>query len=115
MKKYSHELKKYVTEAELELEKQRKLKRRESCKGGRPHDWIEVLPYGVEAGPTYQGVPEPYYDAEKAIESFTKSQYQKLDAIGIIVKRYKSFRNRSWRSWMCSVCHKQEHKEKTPA
>lgn len=44
MKKYDRESKKYLLEEEFE----RKSKRRELCKGGKPHDWELCLPpYGV--------------------------------------------------------------------
>lgn len=116
MKKYSTEQRKYISEAEYDLEQQRKLKKRDKCRGGRPHDWVEVLPWGVEAGPTYQGIPEPYYEAEKAIREFEEKKYQELEAIGIIVRRYKGHMHRmkEWRHWMCSVCMKKDYTEKAP-
>lgn len=105
MKHYDRASKKWITEEERDL----KLKKRDACKGGRPHDYVEVLPYGVEANDKYQGLTQPYYDAEEAIKAFTEKKYAELAAIGIIVRPH-GWWPRNYRRYMCSVCHKQTTK-----
>lgn len=107
MKHYDREKKKYVTEEERDA----KLKKREKCKGGRDHDYVEVLPWGAEMGDGYKGDPQPYYDAQEAIEKFTEKKYDELKEQGIIVKYRRPWhRSLEFRLFMCSVCHKRTSK-----
>lgn len=108
MKKYNRETKKWEDEKEIE----KKLKKRDTCKGGREHDWLEMLPWGIEALPNYKGLPEPYYDTEKAIAEFSEKKYKELENIGIRVNRYNSFKNVSYRHYLCSVCNKKMYQYK---
>lgn len=108
MKEYDRQSKSWDTPEE----KERKLKKRKSCKGGREHDWVEILPpYGVEATSHYKGNTQPYYDAENAIADFTERTYKKLaEEHGIVVRRTP------WRpqirEYMCSICHKKSYGKK---
>lgn len=113
MKKvYDRKSGKYITEEES---KKGSLKRRETCKGGRPHDWIEMLPtYLAEALPNYKGSPEPYYDAEEKIADYTARVYMTLEKEhGIKVKSRNSIWRPRMREWMCSVCHKKDYSKRT--
>ena len=105
---YDPQSKKWLTEEEH----QRKYKKRASCKGGREHDWVHVLPQGVEALPHYKNDPEIYYTYEKAIEEYTNKMWAELEEKHGIKSRY----GRGWRSFrhdmrfhICSVCHKQKY------
>ncbi len=104
MKQYDRQKKEWVSEEELI----RRKKARERCRGGNEHDYVEVLPYGVEATDAYAGDPTPFHDAELAIREFTEKKHAELAEIGIVVKRrgYNPFR---YRSFMCSVCKKGKH------
>lgn len=89
------------------------LAKRKLCKGGREHDWVEVLPWGVEAiEGVYNGDPEPYYLGELAIKEFENKIYEDLRSIGIEVGYYRSvisdLKNDS-RHYICSVCGKKDY------
>lgn len=93
------------------------LKKRETCKGGRPHDWVEVLPYGMEAiEGVYQGDTEPYYLGLKAIKEFEQHIYEELEKIGIKQSGRHFSVSDLWhdrsRPYMCSVCHKKDYRNK---
>lgn len=106
MKKvYNRVTKRWETEEEINI----KLKKRETCKGGREHDWVRVLPYGVEALPHYNGDVEPYYQAEQLIYDMTNKTYDALETIGIKVRR-GGFRvsHLNTRSEICTVCKKKQ-------
>ena len=102
MKRYDRESKKHISEEEY----QGKLKRRKLCKGGKPHDWVEVLPYGVSTNELYNGTTGPYYEAEKAIREFTKQKHDELAALGIFISERWSREVRKERPHICSVCKK---------
>lgn len=105
MKKvYNRTTKRWETEEEINI----KLKKRETCKGGREHDWVRVLPYGVEALPHYNGDVEPYYQAEKLIYEITNKTYDALETLGIKVRRVGLYSYRqNTRSEMCTICKKK--------
>lgn len=109
MKKvYDRKSGKYITEEE----KQGSLKKRETCKGGRPHDFVEVLPFGAEALPSYKGTPQPYYDAENRIAEYTETVYKNLEREhGIKIGKSRAIWRPRLRHWLCSVCHKQQYSE----
>lgn len=108
MKEYDRESKSWLTEEEVTNVK----KKREKCRGGREHDYVQVLPYGVEALPNYSGNAEAYYDTQLAIAEFTEKQYQKLQEEHGIKTRTGYIQNlrTSYRTAMCSVCHKKKYK-----
>lgn len=104
MKEYDRQSRKWIGKDEAE----KKRNKREKCKGGRDHDYVEVLPYGVEAGEGYAGDPQPYYDAQEAIADFTDKKNAELAAIGIITKG-RAWRPTTFRIAVCSVCMKQKY------
>lgn len=105
---YDRQSKKWLTDEEY----QRKYKKRQTCKGGREHDWVQVLPYGVEALPHYKGDPEIYYRYEQEIEEFTRAKRAEMEEKHGIKSRYSSgfsdFRKKM-RNFVCSVCLKQKY------
>ncbi len=108
MKHYDRTLKKWVSDEDPQL----KVKKRDTCKGGRPHDYVEVLPYPYEADERYQGSLAPLYEALKAIADFEDAQFQKLAEIGIL-RRGKSWRGfEQARYFICSVCGKKHYSYK---
>ena len=108
-KVYDQKSKRWMTDEEY----QRKYKKRQTCKGGREHDWVKVLPHGVEAIlPTYKGDAELYYVIEKEIEDFKEKKLKELEEKHGIKSRYSSGFSRftqQRRIFMCSVCHKQKY------
>lgn len=113
MKHYDREQKRWVDAAE----KQGNLDKRKLCRGGREHDWVEVLPWGVEAVEgVYQGNPQPYYDAEDAIDRFTAEKYRELEELGILSNYKRGFygSRASIRHYICSVCRKKDYKKRSP-
>jgi len=67
MKKYDREKREWVSEEEYEARQ----KKRALCKGGREHDFVEVLPWGYEALEGYQGDTSPVFEVEREITEFT--------------------------------------------
>ena len=91
------------------------LKKRALCKGKRPHDWVQILPYGMEAiEGVYNGDPEPYYLAMAAIEEFEQHIYEELDKIGIrkTVRPFSTWFKDDLRPFKCSVCGKLDFQKK---
>lgn len=91
------------------------LKRKKTCKGGREHDWVEVLPWGYEAvDGVYNGIPEPVYEMRRAIQALEREWGDKLLALGIASKsRWQSkFDRVELRHYICSVCYKKDYREK---
>ncbi len=109
MKKvYDRTSKRWLTEEEY----QGKYKKRESCKGGREHDWVMCLPHGFEATPAYKGNPEACYAMEEEIERFTEEKAKELEAKEGIKSTYtRGFRDfrMKMRQYFCTVCEKQKY------
>lgn len=104
MKKYDREKKEWISEDE-HISRQKKRDKR--CHGGKEHDFVEVLPYGVEANEKYQGSTEPYYKALKEIDAFVDKKHEELAQLGILI-RTKPWRP-NMRMFMCSVCKKKRY------
>lgn len=104
MKEYNRKTKKWEEATDI------KLKKRSTCKGGREHDWVHILPYMVEALPHYCGDAEKYYDIQKEIADFTDLKEKELrDVYGIDTKRF-AWRPKESRVYICSVCGKKDYK-----
>ena len=89
------------------------LKRKKTCKGGQPHDWVAVLPSNYEAVEgVYQGSVEPLYDSFKELSDLRVLLTAKLASQGIIEKRGYSlgWRNDSYREYICATCGKKDHR-----
>lgn len=107
MKKYDRVKKEWVSEEELG---RRTKARQKTCKGGKEHDYVEVLPYGAEATAEYKGSTEQYYDAEKKLEELADKLEKSLLAQGIVARLKPHRWGKDYRRLMCSVCHKQTTK-----
>lgn len=107
-KVYDRLSKKWLTDEEY----QRKYKKRQTCKGGREHDWVMFLPHGFEATPEYKGHPEACYDMEEKIEAYTEKLAKELEEKEGIRSTYtrglRHFRMKM-RQYYCTVCKKQKY------
>ncbi len=106
MKEYNRTTKKYE---EVTTEKVSVLKKRELCKGQRPHQMVQVMPpYGFK----YAGVEltdeqiEQYYQSKERLLAFENKELEILNSIGIPEKR--GWRNEVTRYKRCEVCGKKE-------
>lgn len=105
--KYDRDTKKWVTDEEY----QGKIKKRKHCKGGRPHDFVLMLPWGFEAiEGKYKGNAEVAYALEEQVEKYRQTLIEKLEAEeGIIMKTLRTFNFSQYRTYTCSVCGKTVH------
>ncbi len=104
MKQYNRTTKKYEEEVVNP-----KLKKRDTCKGGKPHDWVLTLPYGYEHIEGLYTDAEPVYAAEEALDAMERTLHEELEKVGIRRKftygRYSISGRR--REYICSVCGKK--------
>lgn len=108
MKKYDRITKKYVPEEELAA--RIKLKKPDTCKGGKEHDFVLVLPERVTTKTSILGidVAEQYYAIEKERNDMNKEYDQKLKDLGIFSRCGWPFDRGSIRHYVCSVCGKKK-------
>lgn len=106
MKRFDRETKEYVTEEEYARRYSNRNKK--TCRGGRPHDYVLVLPLWIKTTEQYKLNPVVYYDAMDRIDDFTREQSEELARHGILVRHY-GYPSRP-RLYVCSVCNKQEYK-----
>jgi hypothetical protein len=107
-RKYDKKSRRWLTDEEY----QRKYKKREACKGGREHDWVKVLPFGLEALPHYKGDAEVYYEYEKRIDDFEEEMNKELEEKHGIRRRYSrgiSGLRLARREYICAVCKKHKY------
>jgi hypothetical protein len=83
------------------------LKKRELCRGKKPHDFQLVMPdYLVRNNPDLSlELVEKFYESEQRIIDFTNNESRELGKLGVFVKRW----NRPvMKYYQCSVCGKKE-------
>lgn len=87
------------------------LKKRELCRGGKPHDFQLVLPqYRTHSNPNVsQEAIKAYYDTEDAIQEFSVAKAKELlDKYGINMRQYSFFGHQT--RWIeCTVCGKRDY------
>ena len=108
MKKYIREKKKWVSVEEYDRFYSKK---KEGCRGGKPHDFLLVLPdYLAKWDGKSPYNAKAYYDKMDERREFIKKQEDELLVLGIIC-RENSWRvmSRETRRLMCSVCKKQDY------
>jgi len=106
MKKYDREKKKWVEETDIN----KKLKKRELCRGGKEHDYVLVLPEHVTYTEDYKHNPEAYYAILDEIEEFSLKAMERITALGVVSKYYSMpSKYRRVRLYLCSVCKKKHH------
>lgn len=100
-----------MSDEEYEAYKAKKRKDPKICRGGKPHDFILVLPFHVTYDPnTYKFNPDEYYKIMDEEAERAEEVDRKLAAIGV-KKKYSSWRHRETRCYICSVCKKQRYGE----
>ena len=107
MKKYDSKLRKWVSIEEYE--RTHKPRDKKVCRGGKPHDYILVLPYYTDYDSTYKHNPQEYYKMMDERKEFIDNQNKEFEAMGIKPKRYWGDGRRESRLYMCSVCKKSEY------
>lgn len=91
------------------------LKKKETCRGGKPHDYQLVLPsYGVTKvlgrEPTEVEV-QKYYEYEDDLYHYEKALREKLTQETGLTVRYGNMFSRLNRHLQCSVCGKREYQD----
>lgn len=112
MKEYDREKKKWVSVDAKEREL--KLKKRKMCRGGRPHNFVLVLPMYVHFNELYKFNPEEYYKIMEEYDAFIDEQDQKFKKLGIVTRFGGGLYGRN-KTYMCSVCKKVEYNLKQNA
>lgn len=105
MKVYNREKKRWISQEEHERLK--KPRDKKVCRGGKPHDFVLVLPtWGVKWDGVSPYDAEAYYKAMEERAEFIEKQNQALAKKGIIVRD----RTRTeTKYYVCSVCKKQDY------
>ena len=104
MKKYNRTTKKWEEEVVNP-----KLKQRDTCKGGKPHDWVLTLPFGYEHIEGLYTDAEPVYEAFEALQAMYDTLHRELEKVGI-VRKSRLLWSKDYtrtREYMCSVCGKR--------
>lgn len=109
MKKYDRETKKYVED----LNSGKSAKKRKLCRGGKPHDFVLVLPPMITYTDAYKFKPEIYYESHERVRQFLISEDQHLLKNGI-TSRFQNWRGSALRHYACTVCGKTDYKEVKP-
>ena len=108
MKEYNRKTRKYE---EPSTEKVGDLKKRELCRGKKPHDYELALPAYVKTigDVTPEGIAK-YYEVEDEIDVFCNEKAEELER-AYNIKR-SNFANilRRRREYRCRVCNKLEYK-----
>lgn len=103
-KEYNRITKKY----EKTTEQVGDLKKRDTCKGKREHDYCLTLPEYMIRYLTRDITPEAiivYYETEEAVYDFEKKIAEKLEKYGIRQHRYSGTPSKYY---VCSVCGKKK-------
>lgn len=109
MKQYRRDAKKHMSDEEYEAYKAKKRRDPQICRGGKPHDYVLVLPYHVSYTSEYKFNPEEYYRLCDELTAQMIENREKIKAMGV-TSRYGNWRERKeTRYYMCSVCKKQKH------
>ena len=103
MKQYDRKLKKWVEEKE----KVGSLKRPETCKGKKPHDWVLLIPSMISKHkPFSKEEVARYYEIEAGRKALEKSYNEELAELGL-ESRYWSYELRKF--YKCAKCGKEKY------
>lgn len=98
---------KYKRQVDLaEFERSGSLKKRELCRGQRPHNFVLVMPEGITPTKDYRGDPNVYYKLMDERITFLEDLYKRLTAAGIET-HYKPWYVANRKLWVCTVCGKR--------
>jgi len=108
MKEYNRQTKKYE---EKSTEQIGDLKKRELCRGKKPHEWLFVIPdysRSHKNDDLPQIVVEFFYYKMKLLDEYRKNLQQEFDEVGINF-RFGSHFIEKHKHRRCSVCGKQDY------
>lgn len=109
MKQYRRDAKRHMSDEEYEVYKAKGRKDPKICRGGKPHDYVLVLPFHVTFDPAiYKFNPEEYYRLKDELTALIEKHNEKIVAMGV-TSRYRSWERRETRYYICSVCKKQKY------
>ncbi len=104
LKKYNRKTKKWEEEKNTETS----LKKRETCRGGKPHIMELVFPTYIDfTGDITSSKVEKYYKLEKQKEDYLKKHNEQLLAIGIHSRIWNEFGVIKY--LQCSICGKKDY------
>ncbi len=106
MKKYDRNKKEWVSQEEYD----KRMNQRDTklCRGKKPHDFVLILPYGVEYQPTYEFNPHEYYKICDERYVYLESLKERFAAIGI---KERFYTHKESRMYICSVCKKHKYQD----
>ena len=102
MKHYDRKLKKWVTEEKPMTS----LKRPETCKGKKPHEWVLMIPkhVGTRRSLFKEEIAE-YYKIKEEHAQADRDFGDRYDKIGVNMRYYYG---ESYRFYKCAVCGKEK-------
>lgn len=105
MKEYNRKTKKW----ENITEQVPVLKKKSTCKAGRPHNFVLVLPFSLTQKRDDYDTKTilAYYESEDRICEIQKTEFEFQKSLGIDIPRYIFYRNT--RYYKCDVCGKKEY------
>ena len=103
MKQYDRIQKKYVEVVDKPVGS---LKRPETCKGKKPHDWVLMIPKHVSTRRTlYKEEIAEYYKIKEDHAQADRDFGERYDKIGVNMRYYYG---ESYRFYKCAVCGKEK-------
>ena len=104
MKEYNRQTRKW----EEKTTGQGKFTQRDTCKGGRPHDYILSLPSYIKITDAIQpeAIPE-YYLSEERRQKFNHEEDEKLASLGLRTSRWQP--KEVTRYYRCVICDKRKY------
>lgn len=109
MKEYDREKRKWVEPEEVSG---KSLKKRDTCKSKRPHQFVLTIPdYALGSSRNVWDLTEEqihkYYDFEEEERDFNNKMHEKRVAAGLD-RRYSSYPRKRTLHYRCEVCGKLE-------
>ena len=107
MKEYNRTTKKYEEKSEVVGS----LKKKETCRGGKPHDFLIVLPEFIsmrnrDIDTATENVIK-YYESEDRIHDFIQKEVEFKKSLGIHIG-VSGWKSKITRYFRCSVCGKKD-------
>lgn len=105
MKEYNRKTKRWEEKDNTNI----KLKKRDTCKGGKLHDWVLTLPFGYEHIEGLYVDAMPVYEAFEALQAMSDTLHTELKRVGIVRKSRTSWSKYylETKQYVCSVCGKK--------
>ena len=111
MKEYNRKTRKW--ENPVATEQVGDLKKRDTCRAKKPHDFKLVLPKYLQAvNPDVTDIQiENYYESKDRGIDFENAEKKFLQSIGINSRYDSKLRPYACRYYECTVCHKEDWKQ----